>query len=318
MAFNQETIVGEAIQSCFDQTYEPLEIILSDDCSSDRTWDVIQSMAAAYDGPHTVVTNRNQENLGILQHQNRVLELVSGEVIVSCAGDDIALPEKTECLVAAWADDPYNIKAVSSAYIWMSYEGEDLGVFSANSSRSRASEPTALDVIRNKAYCMGAATLWHRDLIDRFGPIPDQAWAEDNPLLLRATLLGRARYIDVPLLRRRIGGVSNPTGKAIVETYFESSARTCERRIGAIEAFLEDLSKVNTSDTRELKAACMHRLGPLHFERRLADLSVSERRKRLPLAIWRTIRTGHPGYLTRALVYAFPDLYIAYRRRRYR
>ena len=37
IAYNQERFIREAIEGAFAQTYQPLEIILSDDCSSDRT-----------------------------------------------------------------------------------------------------------------------------------------------------------------------------------------------------------------------------------------------------------------------------------------
>jgi len=37
VAYNQEQYIREAVEGAFAQTYEPLEIILSDDCSSDRT-----------------------------------------------------------------------------------------------------------------------------------------------------------------------------------------------------------------------------------------------------------------------------------------
>lgn len=51
-AYNQEDYVREAVQDAFAQTYEPLEIILSDDCSSDRTYQIMHEMAVAYRGPH--------------------------------------------------------------------------------------------------------------------------------------------------------------------------------------------------------------------------------------------------------------------------
>ena len=47
-ALNQERFIREAVEAAFAQTYSPLEIILSDDCSDDRTFDIIREMAAAY------------------------------------------------------------------------------------------------------------------------------------------------------------------------------------------------------------------------------------------------------------------------------
>lgn len=51
-AYNQEDYTREAVQGAFAQADEPLEIILSDDCSCDRTYQIMQEMAVAYRGPH--------------------------------------------------------------------------------------------------------------------------------------------------------------------------------------------------------------------------------------------------------------------------
>jgi glycosyltransferase involved in cell wall biosynthesis len=42
------------VEGAFSQTYSPLEIILSDDCSSDRTFEIMEEMAREYQGPHLV------------------------------------------------------------------------------------------------------------------------------------------------------------------------------------------------------------------------------------------------------------------------
>ena len=39
-AYNQERFIREAVESAFAQTYSPLEIVLSDDCSRDRTFEI--------------------------------------------------------------------------------------------------------------------------------------------------------------------------------------------------------------------------------------------------------------------------------------
>ena len=56
---NQEHCIRDAIRSVFGQDYEgPVEIILSDDGSSDGTFAVMQEMAAQYRGPYRVILNR--------------------------------------------------------------------------------------------------------------------------------------------------------------------------------------------------------------------------------------------------------------------
>ena len=61
-AYNQEGYIRATIEGAFSQTYEPLEIVMSDDCSPDGTFAIMEEMAAAYSGPHKLVLNRNPKN----------------------------------------------------------------------------------------------------------------------------------------------------------------------------------------------------------------------------------------------------------------
>src|SRR5580698_5008907 len=101
-SYNQERFIREAVEAALAQTYSPLEIILSDDCSTDRTFEIMRELAAAYRGPHQVVLNRNPVNFGLGRHLNRMMELVHGEFFVAAAGDDVSLPARTEMVYQAW------------------------------------------------------------------------------------------------------------------------------------------------------------------------------------------------------------------------
>jgi len=75
IAFNQEEYIRAAVEGAFAQTYSPLEIVVSDDCSTDKTYDIICEMAENYTGDHIVRTHRPKEFrtkgvLGLLQHVN--------------------------------------------------------------------------------------------------------------------------------------------------------------------------------------------------------------------------------------------------------
>ena len=96
LAYNQERYIHQAIDGALSQAYSPLEIILSDDCSPDRTFAIMQEKASAYVGPHEIVLNRNSQNLGLGRHYSRAMELAHGEIVELAAGDDISLPSRTE------------------------------------------------------------------------------------------------------------------------------------------------------------------------------------------------------------------------------
>src|SRR5512138_1410799 len=100
--YNQELYIREALEGALSQDYTPLEIIVSDDTSTDSTFDIVQEVAASYRGPHKLVLSRNRQNLGIGGNVNRAVSLCHGELIVMAGGDDISLPHRTSKIVEAW------------------------------------------------------------------------------------------------------------------------------------------------------------------------------------------------------------------------
>ncbi|MEW6563202.1 MAG: glycosyltransferase [Pseudomonadota bacterium] len=100
--YNQERYVREAIEAAFSQDYHPLEIIISDDGSSDNTFKIIQEMAESYSGPHKVVVLQTDRNLGTLLHVARVAKISQGALLVLAAGDDISKPNRTRLCVDYW------------------------------------------------------------------------------------------------------------------------------------------------------------------------------------------------------------------------
>ena len=101
-AFNQESFIEEAVEAAFAQTYQPLEIIISDDGSSDKTYDTILSLVQRYQGPHTVRAVQTESNKGILSHVLSVVNKSHGDLIVVAAGDDISEPNRVTSLSEAW------------------------------------------------------------------------------------------------------------------------------------------------------------------------------------------------------------------------
>lgn len=102
-AYNQEKYIREAVEGAFSQTYSPLEIILSDDCSSDRTFEIIEEMAREYQGPHLVKVRRGERNVGVIDHVISVARLSLGELLVVAAGDDYSFANRVEKLTELWA-----------------------------------------------------------------------------------------------------------------------------------------------------------------------------------------------------------------------
>lgn len=101
-SYNQEEFIREAVKAAFAQNYEPLQIVLSDDGSSDSTYEIMREMVANYDGPHQVIVRRTSRNKGTLLHVADVASVAVGELLVLAAGDDVSKPERCSELVKHW------------------------------------------------------------------------------------------------------------------------------------------------------------------------------------------------------------------------
>lgn len=101
-SYNQEEYIREAVEAAFAQTYEPLEIILSDDCSTDGTFEVLKELAAQYNGPHRVIVQQTAKNIGTFAHVLSVAKGARGELIVLASGDDVSKSDRTSQLVDTW------------------------------------------------------------------------------------------------------------------------------------------------------------------------------------------------------------------------
>lgn len=208
-AFNQEDYIRDAVTSALAQDYPNLQIILSDDCSTDATWEAMSELAAAYKGAHQVCLNRNVTNLGsrgLGAHVNRVVELARGEVVVFAGGDDIAHPSRTSTLVRLWTEAGRPSCALHSAVQVIDESGVPLRV-----SHGRASF-SGLDVegmVRTGGKgVLGASLAATRDLYRIFGPLDPHTYFEDRTTAFRAFLAGQILYTDEVLVDYRVHGES--------------------------------------------------------------------------------------------------------------
>ena len=91
--YNVEEYVEESVLSILDQTYSNLEIIAINDCSGDKTGELLQKLANK-DSRIKVFTN--EENLKLIKTLNKGIGLCNGEYIARMDADDIALPTRIE------------------------------------------------------------------------------------------------------------------------------------------------------------------------------------------------------------------------------
>ena len=207
-AYNIEDFIEESVKCAFAQTYENLEIILSDDHSTDKTFDIMKQMAQEYQGPHKVMLNRNEQNLGITKHMNKCyLELAQGEIIVAAHGDDISTPKRTAVSVEFLQTYP-DYTAVSMSMKAVDENGQRL---TTNLHDAVVAEEKHYDFTTG-GNIPAPSRAFYKKVMTTFGPLNDDCPTEDELITFRALMLGKNALLPQICVyyRKHKGSNSNP------------------------------------------------------------------------------------------------------------
>lgn len=93
VTYNQEKEIGEAIRGVIKQKVDfPIELIISDDCSTDSTYKIICDWADKY--PDIIKPFRNNQNIGIQANYLKAIAQCTGKYLAMCDGDDYWISSK--------------------------------------------------------------------------------------------------------------------------------------------------------------------------------------------------------------------------------
>lgn len=122
--WNCAGFICETIRSIQAQTYVNWELIISDDCSTDNTYKVVEPYM---DEDKRIKYICNERNSGAAITRNNALKVAQGKWIAFLDSDDLWLPEKLEKQVAFMAENGYAFSY--HEYAEMTEDGQDMGVY---------------------------------------------------------------------------------------------------------------------------------------------------------------------------------------------
>lgn len=236
-AYNQEKYIREAVEGAFSQTYEPIEIILSDDCSTDRTFEIMQEMKKSYQGPHTVIVRKSPENLGVAHHINSVLAASTGSIISWAAGDDIADPKRTKTLVSPLLKHP-SIVGTHSSVREIDINGNFVRVRDIPADEQQISLDS---VVRHGTSLVTQSHAFRRSAFDGFGPFRSDLTQEGIAMSFREAIRGEILFISEPLTSYRIGsGTSTYAGIDLKRMKYLEPIKVTGWYLSAYQQMLDD------------------------------------------------------------------------------
>lgn len=226
LSYNQEEFIEEAIQGALDQTYSNLEIIISDDASTDLTFEIIKSVVEGYRGSHKIILNQNERNLGIGAHFSKVCKTIAkGDYIITAAGDDISKLEHVK--IAAKLMDSENVVMIDFNGEIIDNKTSIIGQRDLNYYKKKF---TIKDYLKfNTIQSFAPGRIIKKELFQKFNLISSNCPTEDSVTVLRSLLLGGFLRVNEALVLYRkhdsntsnINNLSKMSNMRIIAQYFE-------------------------------------------------------------------------------------------------
>ncbi len=92
--YNGEKHLNEAIDSILSQTYENFEFIIIEDCSTDKTLEILKEFKEKDNRIKIIQKEKNEGPKGFIKNLNLGLNMAQGKYIARMDADDISLPER--------------------------------------------------------------------------------------------------------------------------------------------------------------------------------------------------------------------------------
>jgi glycosyltransferase involved in cell wall biosynthesis len=202
LCYKQENFVAEALAGVLSQSYSPLEIIIFDDCSPDRTAEIIERTIAEHPRRADVRFIRNPKNMSAETVGGMGLSMAKGEFIFFTCGDDVMLPNMVEEMANVLTSGSVSLVTANAYYIDENSRPLNRTFRDPSQPADESFEALARDGAN--ACCFGPAIGFERAIYEKFGWMPDSLKGYDIIYPFYAYLLRGARFINTPLLKYRV------------------------------------------------------------------------------------------------------------------
>lgn len=159
--YNQENFIKDAVLSALSINYPNFEVIVSDDCSTDKTMEVVEEIK-----DERLKVYRNEKNIGrIANHRKLLYEYATGEYVAFLDGDDFYVDKDFLMVAVELLNKDENIVSVLGGYKDVFFNGEKKVI----SSTDKTIIVDGLDIFFRKVKVRYAHGAWvfRKDLIKK-------------------------------------------------------------------------------------------------------------------------------------------------------
>lgn len=204
-AYYGEKYIEDQLRSILTQLPTDGEVVVSVDPSDDGTFDLLSRLSAA----DRRIVLIHGEGKGLIRNFENAIRACTGDVIFLSDQDDVWLPGKVEAVTSAFSDLDVSVVLHDASVT----DGE-LNIIQKSFFAVHGRHDGALaNWIRNSY--IGCCMAFRRDICDAILPFPDNLPMHDQWIGIIGSRVGRAVYVDRPLiLWRRHGNNASSTSHA--------------------------------------------------------------------------------------------------------
>jgi hypothetical protein len=203
--YNGARFLEEQLASLQAQERRPDELVVCDDCSTDRTVALLEDFARTATFPLRL--HRNPVNLGSTRNFDRAMRLCAGNLIAFCDQDDVWQPTRLSACARALHDDPQLGLVFSNGHLidetGTPLPGQLWDKFTFDSAiRERIRRGDMLPLVRYR-FVTGATVMFRAYLREYICPAAGE-WLHDGWIAACAACLAGIGFLDEPLIQYRI------------------------------------------------------------------------------------------------------------------
>jgi glycosyltransferase involved in cell wall biosynthesis len=191
--YNQKDVVEQTLQSIVNQSYDNVEIIISDDCSSDGTQSVLTRFAES--NPRAILFLQ-EKNLGITENYNFLARKCKGKYVTTFSGDDVMMSSKIERQVEVLEADEGS-SFCHHAVTVLDYRSNVAGKMLTRKYKNNIT--TINDVLRGFGIPGSMAVMYRRAVVANPAFEPSIPTASDWLHIIKLTMAGRGIYLNESL-----------------------------------------------------------------------------------------------------------------------
>lgn len=222
--YNGEKFIEEQLQSIVNQTYPNLEIVITDDCSTDGTYSILQRYAHRYPN---ISCYQNRRNIGYVKNFEKAIKLAEADYIALSDQDDIWQHDKIALMME-------HINDASVVYCDSEFIDAD-----GNSLNKKLSDIKNLQPVYDSLPFMvnngvfGHAMLMHKSIALQAMPFPKDC-VHDWVIAFVATFSNGVKFVNQPAVQYRQHCNNTANTKKRERSSYRDEISRIRRRVNAM------------------------------------------------------------------------------------